>query len=121
MAHQDFELTIATVTEALKQEGFGIVTEIDMKDTLQKKLSVDFRKYKILGACHPSIALMVLNLAPKMGVFMPCNVVVEENEQGKVEVTIVDPYNAMNAFNNEALTLIAKEVQQKLQNVMSSL
>ena len=82
--------TIEKVTDALKEQGFGVITEINVKDTLKNKIDVDFRKYTILGACHPESAYHALQNEKKIGVFLPCNVVVEENETGQVEVTVVD-------------------------------
>src|SRR5690606_7470181 len=87
----DFEQAIDKVKDELKKEGFGVLTEIDVKDTFRKKLNIDFRNYRILGACNPSFAHRALQTEEKVGVMLPCNVVVEELEQGKVEVTAVDP------------------------------
>ncbi len=86
-----FEDAIEQVTNALREEGMGVLTEIDVRATLKKKLDVDFRKYKILGACHPLIAYQMLQTDDKAGVFYPCNVVVQEHEDGRVEVSAVDP------------------------------
>lgn len=90
-----FDEAVAKVTEELKQEGFGVLTEIDVKQTLKKKLDVDFRKYKILGACNPPFAYQALQLEDKIGVMLPCNVVVQENDEGSVEISAVDPIVSM--------------------------
>jgi uncharacterized protein (DUF302 family) len=118
---KSFEETIELVTAELKKEGFGIVTEIDMKETLKKKIDVDFKKYKILGACNPHFAHKALQSEDKIGVFLPCNVIVEEQENGDVEVSAVDPVASMISVKNEALAEMALEVQQKLKKVISSL
>lgn len=116
-----FEEAIEKVTEALKAEGFGVLTEIDVKETLKKKIDVDFKKYKILGACNPHFAHKALSNEDKIGVFLPCNVVVEENDNGQVEVSAVDPIASMIAVKNDALGSIAEEVQAKLKRVIASL
>ncbi|MCX6310709.1 MAG: DUF302 domain-containing protein [Bacteroidetes bacterium] len=118
---KSFEEAIELVTAELKKEGFGIVTEIDMKETLKKKIDVDFKKYKILGACNPHFAHKALQSEDKIGVFLPCNVIVEEQENGDVEVSAVDPVASMISVKNEALAEMALEVQQKLKKVISSL
>ncbi len=116
-----FEEAIEKVTEALKGEGFGVLTEIDVKGVLKKKLDVDFKKYRILGACNPNFAYKALQTEDKIGVFLPCNVVVEEHEDGKVEVSAVDPVASMTSVPNDALLGIASEVRQKLKRVVDSL
>lgn len=116
-----FDEAIGLVTAALKEEGFGILTEIDVQDTLKKKIDVDFRKYRILGACNPHFAHKALTQEPKIGVFLPCNVVVEEHENGSVEVTAVDPIASMVSVNNNSLADIATEVQQKMKRVIDNL
>ena len=118
---KSFEAAIETVSAELKKEGFGVLTEIDVKETLKKKIDVDFKKYKILGACNPQFAHKALTAEDKIGVFLPCNIVVEENEKGEVEVTAVDPVASMTAVNNSSLVSLATEVQQKLQRVIASL
>ena len=115
-----FDDAIQLVTAELKKEGFGVVTEIDMKETLKKKIDVDFRRYKILGACNPQFAYKALQSEAKIGVFLPCNVVVEENSAGEVEVTAVDPIASMTTVKNDALAGIAKEIQQKLKRVIEN-
>ena len=116
-----FDETITKVTEELKKEGFGILTEIDVKETLKKKLDVDFRKYKILGACNPPFAYKALQAEETLGVLLPCNVVVQEKENGKVKVSIVNPMESMQAVKNPALEEIAAEGSSKLQKVLESL
>ncbi|HPE77817.1 MAG TPA: DUF302 domain-containing protein [Draconibacterium sp.] len=116
-----FEEAIEKVTAELKNEGFGVLTEIDVKETLKKKIDVDFKKYKILGACNPHFAHKVLTKEDKIGVFLPCNVVVEEHENGEVEVSAVDPIASMLAIENKGIEDLAKEVQQKLKRVVESL
>jgi len=116
-----FEEAIERVTEALKKEGFGVLTEIDVKETLKKKIDVDFKKYKILGACNPHFAHKALLSEDKIGVFLPCNVIVEEHENGVVEVSAVDPIASMSTVENESLGGLATEVQQKLLNVINNL
>ena len=116
-----FDQAIESVTSELKKEGFGVLTEIDVKETFKKKINVDFKKYKILGACNPQFAYQSLQKEDKIGVFLPCNVVVEENANGQVEVSAVDPVASMMAVENNALTTVASEVQQKLKRVIGNL
>jgi len=116
-----FDQAIETVTEALKKEGFGVLTEIDVTATLKKKIDVDFPKYKILGACNPGFAHKALLAEPHIGVMLPCNVVVRENEQGKTEVFAVDPAASMGAVVNPALEDVAGSVREKLQSVIANL
>lgn len=116
-----FDEVIERTTASLKKEGFGILTEIDVKKTLKKKLDVDFREYKILGACNPPFAYKALQAEDKIGTMLPCNVIVQEIEEGKMEVAAIDPVASMKAVDNQDLVEIAKQVQQKLQRVVSSL
>lgn len=116
-----FEETLIKVEEELKAEGFGVLTEIDVQSTLKKKLDVDFKKYKILGACNPSLAHSALSTEDKIGVLLPCNVIVEENIDGQVEVAAVNPMVAMSSVQNESLAEVAKTVTQKLQKVMDNI
>lgn len=120
IAEGNFESVIARVTEELKKEGFGVLTEIDVKETLKKKLDVDFRKYRILGACNPSFAHQALKAEDKIGVMLPCNVVVQEHENGKVEVSAIDPVASMMAVENDNLTGIAGQVREKLKKVIGN-
>lgn len=108
------------VRNALKDEGFGILTEIDVKETLRKKMGVEFRKYKILGACNPPFAYKALQAEDKIGTMLPCNVIVQEAEEGEVEVAAIDPIASMQAIKNEALEPVAKEVQMKLKKVIDN-
>lgn len=121
LSNKNFEEAIEQVTAALKEEGFGVFTEIDVKETLKKKIDVDFRRYKILGACNPHFAHKALTNENKIGVFLPCNVVVQENDNGEIEVSAVNPIASMSAVQNKSLESIATEVQQKLARVISSL
>ena len=114
----NFEEAIPNVTEGLKKEGFGILTEIDVTATLKKKLNVDFRKYRILGACNPPFAYRALQVEPHIGVMLPCNVIVHELEDGKIEVAAVDPLASMQAIQTRELQSIAEEIQLKLKNVI---
>ena len=118
---RSFEEAIDLVTAELKKEGFGVLTEIDVKSTLKKKIDVDFKKYTILGACNPHFAHKALQSEDKIGVFLPCNVVVEEHGNGEVEVSAVDPIASMSSVGNEDLAGLASEVQQKLKNVIAGL
>ena len=116
-----YDQAIKKVTELLKDEGFGVLTEIDVKDTLKKKLDVDFKKYKILGACNPNFAHQALQAEDKIGVMLPCNVIVEEHEDGKVEVSAVNPVASMQAVSNEGLHPIAEQVKTNLEKVIDNL
>lgn len=116
-----FEETITYVTEKLKDQGFGVLTEIDVKETLKKKLDVDFKKYKILGACNPEFAYKALQAEDKIGVMLPCNVIVEEHKNGTVEVSAVDPVASMQAVGNDQLEPIAGEVRDRLRKVIDQL
>jgi uncharacterized protein (DUF302 family) len=116
-----FDEAIAKVTEGLKDEGFGILTEIDVKETLKKKLNVDFHKYRILGACNPAFAYQALQAEDKIGLMLPCNVIVQEKENGTVEVSAVDPVASMQAIQNPALGDIAAQVREKLKGVIDNL
>ncbi|MEL4455810.1 DUF302 domain-containing protein [Lutimonas vermicola] len=116
-----FEEGIERITEALKQEGFGILTEIDLKNTLKKKLDVDFYNYKILGACNPGFAYKALQAENKIGTMLPCNVIVQERTQGEIEISAVDPMASMQAIENEALGDLAQEVKIKLENCIKAL
>ncbi len=118
---KNFEEAIELATLALKDEGFGVLTEIDVKETLKKKLDVDFKKYIILGACNPEYAYKALQNESKIGVFLPCNVIVEEHENGNVEVSAVDPVASMMSIENEDLGCIANEIRAKMERVIKSL
>ena len=116
-----FEEAVARVTEALKKDGFGIITEIDVKETLKKKLNVDFRKYRILGACNPPYAYKALQAEDKIGLMLPCNVILQELPGGKVEVAAIDPVASMAAVKNTKLGEVGKEVSAKLKAVIDNL
>lgn len=116
-----FEEAIEKVTEALKSEGFGILTEIDVKETLKKKLDVDFKKYRILGACNPPYAYKTLQAEDKIGTMLPCNVIVIEQADNKIEVAAVDPVASMQAINNESLGGVANEIRAKLKMIVENL
>lgn len=118
---KDFDAAIAAVTAALQTEGFGVLTEIDMKATLHKKLGVELRPYKILGACHASSAYQALQAEERIGLMLPCNVIVRETATGAVEVSAVDPVASMQAIQNEALGGVATQVQERLRRVVESL
>jgi uncharacterized protein (DUF302 family) len=119
--NEEFDKAIEKVTEKLKEEGFGILTEIDVKATLKKKLDADFKKYKILGACNPPLAYKALLSEDNIGTMLPCNVIVKENADGNVEVSAVDPIASMMAVKNESLGLVAEEVRNKLKKVIDNL
>jgi uncharacterized protein (DUF302 family) len=116
-----FEAAATKVVEALKKEGFGVLTDIDVKETLKKKLDVEFRNYRILGACNPPFAYQALQAEDKIGTMLPCNVVVQENTQGQVEVAAVDPVASMQAIDNPKLRDIAGQVRAKLKSVVDGL
>jgi uncharacterized protein (DUF302 family) len=116
-----FDDAVRRTTEALKAEGFGIITEIDVKETLRKKLGIDFRGYTILGACNPTLAHKALQLEDKVGTMLPCNVVVQEIGDGRVEVAAVDPVASMAAIDNPRLKQLAADVRDKLKRVVASL
>lgn len=117
----DYEAALKRVTEALKAEGFGILTEIDVRDTLKKKLDVDFRPYKILGACNPPLAHRALTTSPDVGLLLPCNVTVSQMDDGRVQVAIVDPIMMMSVMADENLRPIALEAQERLSRVIRAL
>jgi uncharacterized protein (DUF302 family) len=119
--HMDYDTALTRVTEALKAEGFGVLTEIDVRETLKKKLNVDFRPYKILGACNPPLAHRALTAAPEVGLLLPCNVTVSMVEEGRVQVAIVDPLLMMNVVNHASLEPIAQEARERLSRVMEAL
>ena len=116
-----FDEAVTKVAEELKKEGFGILTEIDVKETMKKKLGVDFRKYKILGACNPPFAHKALDLEDKIGTMLPCNVIVQETMGGQVEVAAIDPVASMQAVENPKLMKVAEEVRGKLNRVIDNL
>ncbi len=119
--NEDFDAAIEKVTEELKKEGFGVLTQIDVQDTLKKKLDVDFKKYRILGACNPHFAYEALKAEDKIGAMLPCNVIVQEHENGKVEISAVDPVASMMAVKNDSLGGTALQVREKLKRVIDNL
>lgn len=114
----DFDEAVQKVTEALKEEGFGVLTDIDIKETFRKKLDVDFKKYRILGACNPDFAYQALQAEDKIGTMLPCNVIVREQDDGRVEISAVNPRASMQAVDNEELKGIAGTVQSRLEQVI---
>lgn len=117
----NFDQIIEKVTEELKKEDFGILTEIDVKETLKKKLDLDFKRYKILGACNPPYAHKALVAEDKIGTMLPCNVIVQEISKGVVEVAAVNPMASMQSVENEDLKEIAQEITAKLKKVIEKL
>ena len=118
---QSYETVIERTRAALKAEGFGVLTEIDVMATLKKKLDVNFRPYRILGACNPQFAYQALQSEDKVGTMLPCNVVVQQHEDGTIEVSAIDPVASMMAVQNNSLGGVATEVQAKLKRVIDSL
>jgi len=120
VVNMTFEEAIERVTEELNKEGFGVLTEIDVKAALKKKINVDFRKYRILGACNPVFAHKALLEEDKIGTMLPCNVIVQEKEDGQIEVAAIDPIASMQSVKNENLGEIASTVQSKLKQVIEN-
>lgn len=116
-----FDIAISRVTEELKKEGFGILTDIDVQETLKKKLNVDFQKYKILGACNPPFAHKALEVEDKIGLMLPCNIVVQEISNCEVEVAAIDPIASMQAVENPKIKEVAEQVRSKLRTVINNL
>ncbi len=120
--NNSFQEAKAKTIEALKQEGFGVLTEINVQETLKKKLNVDFYKYEILGACNPAAAYEALKAEDKIGTMLPCNVIIQQKmDGGPVEVSAIDPVASMMAIENNKLASIAKDVQGKLKRVIDAL
>jgi uncharacterized protein (DUF302 family) len=116
-----FDEAVARTTDALKAEGFGVITQIDLKETLKAKLGVDFRPYHILGACNPALAHEALQLEDKVGTMLPCNVIVQETRPGQAEIAAIDPVASMQAIDNPALAEKAQAVRAKLERAIQSL
>jgi uncharacterized protein (DUF302 family) len=116
-----FAEAVTAATDELKKEGFGILTEIDVKQTLKEKLGVDFQEYRILGACNPPFAYEALQVESKIGLMLPCNVIVQEISPGKVEIAAIDPIASMQAIESPKLLEVAEQVQAKLRNVIDNL
>ncbi len=117
----NFDQVVEKVTDALKEEGFGVLSDIDVQQTLKKKLDVNFRKYRILGACNPPNAHKALTAEPYIGLMLPCNVVVQETEGGKVDVSAVDPVASMTSVENSQLKGVATNIKEKLERVIQNL
>ena len=118
---EDFESVKKKVVDELQKEGFGVLTEIDVQATFKKKLDVDFRKYQILGACSPSFAHKALTAEDKVGTMLPCNVILQELEDGQIEVAAVNPTASMQAIENKELANIASVISDKLQKIIAAL
>jgi uncharacterized protein (DUF302 family) len=116
-----FDDAVTAATDALKRHGFGVLTEIDVQSTLKKKLSVDFRPYRILGACNPEMALQALRAEDKIGTMLPCNVVVQQHDDGHVEISAIDPVASMQAIDNPTLADVAGKVRNMLQQVIKEI
>lgn len=116
-----FDDAIRRTSEVLKQEGFGIITEIDLRDAFKKKINVDFRNYRILGACNPKLAHEALQIEDKIGTMLPCNVVVQDVGDGRTEVAAINPAASMQAIDNPSLKQAALRVQEKLKRVIGTL
>ena len=117
----DFDTTIDKVTDALGDEGFGVLTEIDVAATLKKKLDVDMPRYRILGACNPPLAHQAVSAVPEIGLLLPCNVLVREDESGAVHVSFMDPESVLGMVNEEGVAPLAETVKSKLKTVMAKL
>lgn len=117
----EFEAAVERTIAVLKEAGFGIITDIDVKDTLKKKLSIEFRNYRILGACNPALAYEALKLEDKVGTMLPCNIVVQEVGVGKTEIAAIHPVASMQSIDNPRLKEAAKQVAAKLKNVIATL
>lgn len=116
-----FDDAIERVIAELQKQGFGVLTDIDVKQTLKKKLNVDFKKYRILGACNPPFAYKALQVEDKIGTMLPCNVIVQEIDEGQVEVAAIDPVASMQAVSNPALKDVAEKIQAKLKKVIENI
>ncbi|MBR0764450.1 DUF302 domain-containing protein [Bradyrhizobium japonicum] len=116
-----FDAAVAATAAALKNHGFGVLTQIDVKDTLQKKIGADFRPYLILGACNPKLAYQALTLEDKIGTMLPCNVVVQQRDGGKVEISAVDPVASMAAIKNPQLGAVANQAREMLKQVVAQI
>ena len=117
----DFDSAIEKVTAVLKEEGFGVISDIDIQATMKEKLDVDLRPYRILGACNPQFAYQALQMENKIGTMLPCNVIVQQDENGKIEVAAVDPEQSMQAVKSKELGKIAETVQARLRKVIDKL
>lgn len=118
---EDFDKVIEKVTNALQNEGFGVLTEINVNETLKKKLDVDFRRYQILGACNAPYAYEALKAEDKIGTMLPCNVIVQQKDGNVVEVAAINPMASMQAVKNEVLAEVAKEITEKLKTIIDNI
>lgn len=116
-----FDEAVRRTTEALRREGFGIITEIDLKDTFKKKINTEFRNYRILGACNPALAHEALEIDDKVGTMLPCNVIVQDKGAGRTEVAAIDPVASMQAIDNPRLKEAAEGIRTKLKSVIETL
>jgi uncharacterized protein (DUF302 family) len=116
-----FDEAIETVTEELAKEGFGVLTEIDVQATLKKKLGEDMRPYRILGACNPPLAHQAVTAVPEIGLLLPCNVLVREDDEGKVRVSFMDPGSVLGLVDNPDVEPLAEQVKEKLERVLAAL
>lgn len=116
-----FDEAVAKVTEELKKEGFGVISEINLHEKFKEKLDIDFRKYRILGACNPASAFKALQQEDKIGTMLPCNVIIQVLSDAQIEVAAVDPVASMQAIENENLASIANEIRAKLKKVIESM
>ncbi len=116
-----YDDAVTAVTEELKKEGFGVLTEIDVKATLKKKLDVDFRPYKILGACNPTLAHKALTLVPDVGLLLPCNVTVAQEEDGRIHINIIDPQQMLGVVDHPGLATVACDAEERLRRVAKAL
>ncbi len=121
IVEMSFEEAIARTTESLQEQGFGVLTDIDVQATLKKKINVEFRNYRILGACSPTHAYQALQAESRIGTMLPCNVIVQETEAGQVEVSAIDPVVSMQAVGNASLGEVAAEVQHRLKQAVENL
>jgi uncharacterized protein (DUF302 family) len=119
--HLTFDEAVSKTIEELSKEGFGVLTEIDVKETLKKKLNVDFRRYRILGACNPPLAYKALQAEENIGVMLPCNVIIQERDDGSIQVSAINPMVAMQSVGNPNLSEVAEQVSLKLNNVLNNL
>ena len=119
--NSDYDAAVEQVTAELQKEGFGVLTEIDVKATLKKKIDVDFRPYKILGACNPPLAHKALSIAPEVGLLLPCNVTVAQEQDGRILVSVIDPELMLGFVDNPALETIACDAKERLSRVVQAL
>lgn len=119
--HESFAATVQNVTEALRTEGFGVLTEIDVQETLKKKLGIDRRPYKILGACNPPLAHRAIEAEPDIGLLLPCNVIVREEDDGSITVGFMDPGSVLGLVDNPEIGALAEDVRKRLDRVRESL